>query len=322
MINIVIPVFNVEKYIKRCLDSVINQGCKEFRAIVVDDGSTDNCGAICDEYAEKDDRILVFHKSNGGLASAVRYGIEKSPKCDYFMFLDGDDFFETDAVLSVNEIIKENPDLVVFDYFVTEEDGRILKAVTSNVNVGLNTGDIYNEIKNGYVSTSNVAPARWNKAYRYEIAKSALEYYSNEVTVAEDMLFTTVSLFNSKSLYYINKSLIHYCQNSDSMTHKFKESYFSSYKIVYGKLNEYFNGGKKADEIFFQNIKTLVQDMILSNTTKKEKKLMLKKIILDEQFLLLKGRYRPQSTRNKILFNLIKNGRYNLLKILTKINNN
>ena len=129
MINIVIPVYNVERYIRRCLDSVKNQTWPEFKAILVDDGSTDNCGLICDEYAKADERFIVFHKQNGGLTSAVKYGIKNSPKCDYFMFVDSDDFLEVTAVEKVSKAIEQSSaDIINYDFFVDFEEALTSRA--------------------------------------------------------------------------------------------------------------------------------------------------------------------------------------------------
>lgn len=95
MISIIVPVYNVEQYLSRCLESIINQTFSDFEAIIVDDGSTDKSGVICDEYALKDSRLKVFHKQNGGLPSARNHGLEHlNPQTDFVCFLDSDDNVE------------------------------------------------------------------------------------------------------------------------------------------------------------------------------------------------------------------------------------
>ena len=91
LISIIVPIYKVENYLKRCIDSIINQTYKHIEIILVDDGSPDNCGAICDEYTKFDDRIKVIHKKNGGLSDARNCGIEISTG-DYIIFIDGDDY--------------------------------------------------------------------------------------------------------------------------------------------------------------------------------------------------------------------------------------
>lgn len=91
LVSIIVPVYNVEKYLPKCVDSLINQTYKNVEIILVDDGSTDQSGNICDTYLEKDNRIVVLHKKNGGLSDARNFGIEHA-KGDYYSFVDSDDY--------------------------------------------------------------------------------------------------------------------------------------------------------------------------------------------------------------------------------------
>ena len=97
-VSIIIPVYNVESYLHRCVDSVLKQTYKDIEVILVDDGSPDGCPAICDEYAEQDNRVKVLHKKNGGLSSARNYALDCSLKGDYVAFLDSDDWIENDTL--------------------------------------------------------------------------------------------------------------------------------------------------------------------------------------------------------------------------------
>lgn len=114
MISVLVPIYNVENYLKRCIDSIINQTYENWELILIDDGSTDNSGAMCDKYAETDKRIMVVHKKNGGLASARLAGL-KIATGKWLMFLDSDDYLEHDTLRdSVNAAIENESDLVRF----------------------------------------------------------------------------------------------------------------------------------------------------------------------------------------------------------------
>lgn len=114
LISIIVPIYNVEQYLCRCVDSLINQTYKDLEIILVDDGSPDRCGEICDEYAKRDDRIIVIHKRNGGLSEARNSGKEKS-KGEYLMFIDSDDWIELDTCEVVVEIaMTHDADMVPF----------------------------------------------------------------------------------------------------------------------------------------------------------------------------------------------------------------
>ncbi len=114
--SVIVPIYKVEKYLARCIESVLNQSFADFELILVDDGSPDNCPKICDEYAEKDGRIKVIHKENGGLVSARKAGI-KIAKGEYVFNLDGDDALADGALENAWEIIsKTNADMITFSY--------------------------------------------------------------------------------------------------------------------------------------------------------------------------------------------------------------
>ena len=109
MISIIVPVYNVEKYIYRCVDSILSQSFTDFELILVDDGSPDDCGKICDDYAKKDNRISVIHKENGGLSSARNAGLDwvfANSKSEYVTFIDSDDWVDTDYLRALLDGIK------------------------------------------------------------------------------------------------------------------------------------------------------------------------------------------------------------------------
>lgn len=139
IVSVIVPVYHVEKYLKKCVDSIINQTYKNLEIILVDDGSPDNCPKICDNYALKDNRIKVIHKVNGGLSDARNAGIDAASG-DYLMFVDSDDFiepemievlynalFDNDATMSIcnYKLVYENPDDYVDDDVSPIKDGII-----------------------------------------------------------------------------------------------------------------------------------------------------------------------------------------------------
>ena len=132
LVSVIIPVYNVEKYLPKCLDSVINQTYKNLEIILVDDGSPDNSGKICDEYAEKDSRIKVIHKENGGVSSARNVGI-KQAKGQYLLFVDSDDYIKDgyfDAVRGA--ALKYQCDIIQIGYQI-EEKGRVGEALIEHL---------------------------------------------------------------------------------------------------------------------------------------------------------------------------------------------
>lgn len=121
-LSIIIPVYNVEPYLHRCLDSVVNQTHRDLEIILVDDGSPDNCGAICDEYAQRDPRIVVIHKENGGVSSARNAGLERATG-EWIGWVDPDDWIETDMYEYMLENARRyDADIVVCGHYKVYED--------------------------------------------------------------------------------------------------------------------------------------------------------------------------------------------------------
>ena len=106
MISVIVPIYKVEKYLHRCVDSILNQSYTDFELLLIDDGSPDRCPQICDEYARQGDRIRVFHKSNGGLSDARNYGLDRM-QGDYVSFIDSDDYVGPDYLKTLMELISE-----------------------------------------------------------------------------------------------------------------------------------------------------------------------------------------------------------------------
>lgn len=121
LVSIIVPVYKVEQYLKRCMDSVLNQTYKNIEVILVNDGSPDNCPALCDEYAKIDSRVRVIHKENGGLSSARNVALD-SVKGDYIFFVDSDDWLALDTLEVLNEYLEEDYDMISFQRtYLTEE---------------------------------------------------------------------------------------------------------------------------------------------------------------------------------------------------------
>lgn len=135
LVSIIVPVYNVEKYIERCVLSLVNQTYNNLQIILVDDGSHDSCPKICDDFANKDSRISVIHKKNGGLSDARNAGISKAIG-DYLLFVDSDDYLEVNAVemfLNTLDVVNEKVDIVVGDIREISIDGGISYQTHTNI---------------------------------------------------------------------------------------------------------------------------------------------------------------------------------------------
>lgn len=123
-VSVIVPVYNVESYVAKCIESIVNQTFKDLDIILVDDGSTDSSGSICDRYAEKDKRIRVIHKENGGVSSARNAGLDIAVG-DYYVFIDGDDYANSQLIETLRSVITDNDaDLAMCNYIHVDESGE------------------------------------------------------------------------------------------------------------------------------------------------------------------------------------------------------
>ncbi|MBN2754705.1 MAG: glycosyltransferase family 2 protein [Candidatus Goldbacteria bacterium] len=133
MISVIVPVYKVEQYLPKCVDSIVNQTYQDIEIILVDDGSPDNCPAICDEYARKDKRVKVIHKINGGLSDARNAGIKEASK-NYIIFLDGDDWLQEECLIRLKTVIEKSPkDIIIGNVQYVNNDikeAKIIQPVT------------------------------------------------------------------------------------------------------------------------------------------------------------------------------------------------
>lgn len=163
--SVIVPIYKVEKYIRECIESVMNQTYSNWELILVDDGSPDKCPEICDEYAVKDNRVIVCHKENAGLPAARNSGI-KLVTGDYFMHLDGDDFWDTDYLRNVELMIREDPqkDIYLGNSRVDYINGAEKKVVLYEIDKA--KGKTYSDVIQLFFSQNNCIPtAAWHNVY-------------------------------------------------------------------------------------------------------------------------------------------------------------
>lgn len=213
LVSIIIPVYNVEKYIDRCLNSVITQTYKNIEVILVDDGSTDKSGKICDKWSLKDSRIKSYHKENGGLADARNYGVAKA-NGDYIEFLDSDDFIEETTVETCMKYVNlyDNVDILCFGMKIEFENGNsYVKKMKETRNVNNIRGLI---ALNSY---ENIEESACNKMF----AKRMFDNISFPVgKYCEDYYIMYKLFYKARNIVIMNNNFYHYWQRDNSITHK------------------------------------------------------------------------------------------------------
>lgn len=211
-ISIIVPIYNVEKQLSECIESILNQTFMNFELILVDDGSPDKCGEICDEYEKKDKRIKVIHKKNGGLSDARNAGLDIA-KGKYIGFVDSDDIIHPEMYERMyNCINKYNADIVQckFKKFKTIEDINKLSNITNdNIEHYTSKEAIIDMIDNNKINV-NI----WNKLYKRELFES--ERFPKG-KIHEDEFLTYKLIYKSNKVTYINEELYYYYQNDNGI---------------------------------------------------------------------------------------------------------
>lgn len=179
-ISVIVPVYNTEKYLHRCIDSILAQTFTDFELLLIDDGSKDNSGKICDEYAAKDSRVRVFHKANGGVSSARNLGLDNA-QGEWITFVDSDDWVEKDAYIS----IKKNDDKdVIINSFLMYYEGNFYKE--GDLSLCISSKKQKNEFLTKYLHTGLLTTV-CSKIYKKDIIRDV--HFDKDVIVGEDTLF-------------------------------------------------------------------------------------------------------------------------------------
>ncbi len=208
-ISIIIPVYNVENYLQQCLDSVLSQTYDNLEILIVDDGSTDRSGSICDLYAAHDNRISVFHTTNKGLSAARNYGLDHC-NGDYIVFIDSDDWMEKEAIeLLIEAILSVNADIAVCGHYNEWKNYQNIQCISKSKD--LSQGDaIIRDYLHGY----GIGVEIWNKLYHSKLFE---QIRFPEGRVFEDVATTYKLLDISDSLIRVLEPLIHYRMRKSSI---------------------------------------------------------------------------------------------------------
>ncbi|MDO5139724.1 MAG: glycosyltransferase family 2 protein, partial [Oscillospiraceae bacterium] len=216
-ISVIVPVYKVEKYLCQCLDGILNQTYQNLEVILVDDGSPDRCPQICDEYAAKDSRVIVIHKTNGGLSDARNYGVEAATG-EYGIFIDSDDYWYDQGALDylVTRIEKSKPDILSFPYLYDDEgSGRKSVKLGNNCNMPLLLSSKEEQLEFLILRGLYIASA-CNKMIKIQLLKNNP---FERGKVAEDILWCAKLLCEAESFDYVNYCFYCYRQIIDSISH-------------------------------------------------------------------------------------------------------
>lgn len=224
LISVIVPIYNSEDYIHKCVDSIISQDYDALDIILVDDGSKDSSSQICDEYAEKDSRVRVIHKPNGGLVSSRKAGVELA-NGDYITFVEGDDWLQPNTFNTIfSKVGTYDPDIITFGY-IKRYENNTNTSIYEAMDEGYYTKEkIRAQIEAHYndkkIAIDNITlPTIWCKLCKPEILKKNVQKVDNRMHMGEDMSTALPCFIEADSVYVLHEVLYNYRIRSTSISH-------------------------------------------------------------------------------------------------------
>jgi glycosyltransferase involved in cell wall biosynthesis len=282
--SVIVPVYNVEKYLHECVDSVLSQTFEDFELILVDDGSNDNSGAICDEYEKKDSRVTVIHKQNGGQSTARNEGV-KNARGEYALFIDSDDMFADNSVFEqIKNKITKNTDIVVFRYFKYFEDGR---KDSCGINLSEITTDDKTEFIKQLVKRDAFFCSCWSKCTKISILKDNNIEFDTSLS-CEDMDWYYNVVLKAEHFEVIDKPFVYYRQRANSVTSSFKKKSITDYIYTIQKWGGIFKEMENQDEkaVMLSSLAKLYCNLLISYSAHTSQLKDCKKQIFSFKWLL------------------------------------
>lgn len=312
-VSVIIPVYNSEQYLRRCLDSVLNQSVQDYEIILIDDGSTDGSLDICNEYAERNRNIKVIHKLNGGVSSACNLGIDNSHG-KYLMFCDSDDYVEPDWIETMYQYAEKNPGVSVFSAFYkedgkTKQEFRLKEAITEKK---ISQSEYYYIYRNGFSAYCR------NRIYLRDKVAGKIRFDEN-ISVGEDVIFNIEYQKTCDGFLYVDKPLYHWVDNgNDSLSRAYHAKYYDDIKALYfprvgavaeKDLQEFCTGYLSR---FYACIDVVNDER--NTMTDKQKRTYIRYILHDEAFC-----HALKNSKNTRLKKLLVFKSYTLIRFYRKI---
>lgn len=252
LVSIIVPVYNVENYLKKCVNSLLEQTYSNIEIILVNDGSTDLSGNICDEYKEKDKRITVVHKNNGGQNSARREGI-KIANGKYALFLDSDDWLEINAVHDLVLIAEDyDADIVTFGGF-RECDSHSFNIYDFALKEGLYYGSEIIDLTKKIMSSDGILRGMPTKMFRKKLVESVLMSINDKIRFSEDVAVYFSCILKAPKIYVSHMLIYHYIMRENSITRSIHDDLLIQINEFYLYMKGY---------LIKENVYTMLKDCL------------------------------------------------------------
>lgn len=335
LVTVVLPIYKVEKYLDRCVTSVVNQTYRNLQILMVDDGSPDQCPRMCDEWAQRDGRIQVIHKQNQGLGEARNTGIEYAAG-EYICFFDSDDYIREDTVeLCVRRARQEQAEFVVFGFASVSADGKITSVFTPGSDRTYRGAEVTGQFLPEYVAPD---PQKRGERIFYMsscmvlyamdlIRRSGWRFVSERSIISEDVYSLMGLMKDVQSVAVVREALYFYCTNAESLSRSFRPDRYEKIRLFYletielcrrvGYNNEVAH--RMADPYLAFTIGAMKQ-IAKADGSEQEKRQQIRNIVDDEtlQQVLLQVRHDAMPWMRRMLFLLVRHRQYLLTYILLK----
>ena len=325
LISIIVPVYNVEKYLKRCIKRIQEQSYENLEIILVDDGSTDESGELCDSVANTDARICVIHKENGGLSDARNTGLAFS-KGEYIAFVDSDDWIEQETIQKAYlKSVDTNAEVVVWGYsadFVTVDE-----QLESHTDYAL-SGTCSRNTGGGLFASQNAFGLfgyAWNKLYKRSIVIDLK--FCKGISLVEDILFNASVAQKSNRIDFIDFIGTQYIQRSrETLGTKYYPNYVElkqmAAKAMMDIMNAYSVPNNEAQQVLekfhINTIKSAIRMIAYDKETKREKKEKMYQLVNNDWIQKMIIQIVPNDLKSKVLFALVRAKAVNLLLLFSK----
>ncbi len=255
-ISVIVPVYNKEKYLNQCIQSILTQTYKNIELILVDDGSTDKSGDICDEWAKNDARVVVIHQKNGGVSKARNVGLEKAAG-NWVSFIDSDDWL-SDSLYSdaMQAIEKWEPDLIEFGYVFTSKEGGVLRGSMHCLPKmqPIDRKTIYEDIISRMVHIKPMDDAYlptwiWNKLYKTDIIRENGIRFDPSIHLWEDGIFTVEYMQYVNSLVCLDGNYYNYRDTPGSLSKEHDPKIFEYIETIYEKYRSIYHANYDFENI-------------------------------------------------------------------------
>lgn len=245
VVSVVLPIYNVEKYLNRCIKSIVNQSYRNLEIILVDDGSPDSCPEICDEWAAKDSRIKVVHKKNGGLGYARNTGIENATG-EYICFVDSDDYIALDTIEKAYKSgIESKSDIVYYGYNVVDSNGKVKQVFRPEIDKLIYTGEevickiLPDLISPDYSKTKrlNLMLSACTALFSMKLISITNWKFTSERDIISEDVYSLTRLFKSVAcVSVVPEAYYYYCQNNESLTRTYRKDRYEKIKYFYDQV--------------------------------------------------------------------------------------